>query len=385
MKLFFLLCVACGFWGCNSNNKENTTLEQINEILIDPEKVEASLDLSCIFTDKIDIIPLEVTEECLISEIKRLEYYKNKIFISDGANARIFVFNIQGKFLKSIGRQGMGPGEYSYMGDFSFKGDSIIIQDFWKNKYIAYDLSSEGYREIPCSMHHLEIVSFSDTSYLVSNYNQSEYGYFNLYRFNLNNSAIISTEIPFEKKEIDKSSYGLRRYASKFEDTAMLIYPLNDTIYTLTKNLVTPTYVIHFTSRKLPENLDIIDKEMLYTYVHKNKFLKGWEFMQNSRNYLLGYYIDENFRYCIYDKQKNEIRVGKQLKMKEIGDIAFYDFYTTNDDDCFFILDADYLSNNWKYTREKCTNIDYKSKLDSIVSTLNEDSNPVLFIRHFKK
>ena len=101
-----------------------------------------------------------MTENCLISDIKKLEFYKNRIFISDRINAKIFVFDSEGNFLRAIGKQGRGPGEYSYMGDFSFKGDSVIIQDLSRKKYIVYDLYSSGYREILYDPHHLEVVVF---------------------------------------------------------------------------------------------------------------------------------------------------------------------------------------------------------------------------------
>lgn len=84
------------------------------EILIDPENFSVDLDLSEILDDSIEIIPLETTEECLISKINRIEFYQDKIFVSDKANAKIFVFTSEGKYLKSIGTQGGGPGEYSF-------------------------------------------------------------------------------------------------------------------------------------------------------------------------------------------------------------------------------------------------------------------------------
>ena len=59
------------------------------EILIDPENFSVDLDLSEILDDSIEIIPLETTEECLISKINRIEFYQDKIFVSDKANAKI--------------------------------------------------------------------------------------------------------------------------------------------------------------------------------------------------------------------------------------------------------------------------------------------------------
>ena len=144
-----------------------------------------------------------------------------------------------------------------------------------------------------------------------------------------------------------------------------------------------PSYVIHYTSRNLPSELNI-NKDMLYRYVHENKYLKGWEFLQNSQDYLLGYYIDNGFKYFIYDKQNSPICIGQWLKMSSLSDLIFYDFYTTDDNQLCILLYADVLSYNWKSVREKSTNECFRNKIDAIVATLNEDSNPILFKCRFK-
>ena len=126
-KILLLLLIICFLEGCSSERRKYISDREIKEIIINPEKTEDYLDISEVLSDSIDIIPLEVTENCLISDIKKLEFYKNRIFISDRINAKIFVFDSEGNFLRSIGKQGRGPGEYSYMGDFSFKGDSVMF------------------------------------------------------------------------------------------------------------------------------------------------------------------------------------------------------------------------------------------------------------------
>lgn len=383
-KILLLLLIICFLEGCSSERRKYISDREIKEIIINPEKTEDYLDISEVLSDSIDIIPLEVTENCLISDIKKLEFYKNRIFISDRINAKIFVFDSEGNFLRSIGKQGRGPGEYSYMGDFSFKGDSVIIQDLSRKKYIVYDLYSSGYREILYDPHHLEVVVFDSIAYFISNYEQSKYGAFNLAKFDLDKSEIVSLGIPFDKGGLDKSGYGLKRYASKCGDDAMLIYPLNDTVYSVNRDEVFPSYMIRFTSRNLPDNLDI-DRDALYGYVHKNNYLKGLEYMQNSHDYLLGYYADNYyFRYCIYNKSESDIRVGNRLIVKSLGGIWIHEFCIMNNNDFVFFQYADILSSNWNYVRDKSDNIRYKKELDSIISNMNEDSNPVVFKCHFK-
>ena len=157
------------------------------------------MDLSDILNDSVEIIPLETKDECLISEIDRLEFYKDRIFVADRKSAKILIFTSAGKYLKSVGKQGVGPGEYSFMGGFTFKGDSVVVQDRFRGKYIVYDLYSNSYREISYNAFHLEVVSFDEIAYLISNYYPSTSGNYNLFKFNFNTSEQVSAELSFEK------------------------------------------------------------------------------------------------------------------------------------------------------------------------------------------
>jgi len=117
----------------------------------------------------------------VISRITKIVIHDDKVFILDGRQSRIFVFDKQANYLYSIGRPGQGPGDLEYPRDFtlsnggniyvvnsmakrlevfSLKGDflkrielelpkeiyystpSRILVDQNKNLYIAYNLSS---------------------------------------------------------------------------------------------------------------------------------------------------------------------------------------------------------------------------------------------------
>lgn len=95
MVIFLLLIIACLLGGCSSKPNGMIQNEDIKEILINPDKVEAYLDLSEI-VDSMEIIPLETTEKCLISEIDRIEIYQDLIYVSDRTNAKILYLLLRG-------------------------------------------------------------------------------------------------------------------------------------------------------------------------------------------------------------------------------------------------------------------------------------------------
>lgn len=92
--------------------------EEIKEIVINPEEVDPILDLSEVLDDSIEIIPLETNDECFISDVKRIGFYKDKIYVLDETNNGILVFDSQRKYQKRIGKQGDGLGEYAQLWNF---------------------------------------------------------------------------------------------------------------------------------------------------------------------------------------------------------------------------------------------------------------------------
>jgi hypothetical protein len=71
---------------------------------------------------KIEIIPLETTDESLIKNINKLIYYDNKFYILDYSAYKIFVFDSQGNYLFKIDDRGPGPEQYTHIADFDVDG-----------------------------------------------------------------------------------------------------------------------------------------------------------------------------------------------------------------------------------------------------------------------
>lgn len=67
MKYLLLLLIVYTFCGCYTGTQKVAHTNEIREILIDPDKFETFLDLSEILDDSVEVIPLEMKEECLIS------------------------------------------------------------------------------------------------------------------------------------------------------------------------------------------------------------------------------------------------------------------------------------------------------------------------------
>jgi len=100
----------------------------------------------------VKFIPLEFSDECPIKSILKLDFYNDTIFIlsRDG----LYSFNKEGKFICQFGRKGQGPGEYILPFDFGIdkQNKRVIIYDSNKSKIQIYDLSGKFLKSVKIGM-----------------------------------------------------------------------------------------------------------------------------------------------------------------------------------------------------------------------------------------
>jgi len=63
-----------------------------------------------------------------INKVNKVEYYKEEYFVLDKGKSNVLVFNLDGEFVRKIGKRGNGPGEYKNVSDFIInKAQNTII------------------------------------------------------------------------------------------------------------------------------------------------------------------------------------------------------------------------------------------------------------------
>jgi len=64
-----------------------------------------------IFIESVKYIPLETNNSCLIADASFVSLYDEFILVADSKH-NVFLFDLNGKFIRKIGIKGKGPGEY---------------------------------------------------------------------------------------------------------------------------------------------------------------------------------------------------------------------------------------------------------------------------------
>ena len=103
-------------FSCSQNNTECN----VNEITINVSETSNDAALLTDVFEVDDLIQLESSPECIISSIKRIQYFKGCYYILDKSRQKcVLVFDLQGHFIRKIGALGHGKGEYATIEDFA--------------------------------------------------------------------------------------------------------------------------------------------------------------------------------------------------------------------------------------------------------------------------
>jgi len=226
-------------------------------------------------------IVLESADSSLMQSIRKIYIANNKIFILTWGDAQILIFDINGKFISKINKNGRGPEEYSYAVDFSISsnGDTICLFDKELAKLIYYSPNGKFYLskslnadlETYLALPNGKTVGYSHLNY-VEPLNDTIY---QLWYFD-KNGKILDGCLPVRTNVLGHS-IGL---ASSFNSTNsgnFFIPYTQSIIYKISEDPfnITPIFKIDFKDKSMPDNLLDLPKKELYEVIKKAFVLSG--------------------------------------------------------------------------------------------------------------
>ena len=250
--LFIILSVcllSCQYAG---DSTKNSTIETIPVF----SNYTTELPFSA-FVDTIELIPLETTEENLIGEITRLIFNDGTYYIrstNSMQNAKLFVFDENGKYLKKISKQGGGPEEYIEFKDFTMTIDNqVVIADYQKLLYFDSEGKFLHSNKINQSFSATELLSTKENDILVfltlpnlfQNYLISKIDKEGNQNFFFN---------PGKEEALKCNFRTIWRAFLATDSSFYLAYPFCDTIYSISPDLkkIASIYYIDYGDKKLP-------------------------------------------------------------------------------------------------------------------------------------
>lgn len=323
MKHLITLILFLSFFSCSSPQKEKSN-KKIELIQLSPEK-ERKLYFSEI-VDSISIIVLETSNRSLLTDISKIDYDDGYLFILNSQDKLVYSFDNNGIFKSVIANKGNAPGEILYPQCFAL---DRVNKEIWltnNNSFYRYNYTGKYLGNKPYSL------SFSDFCIEKS-------GNIYFYTNKTNNSHIgdgfLTGDITMlspqgKKKTWFKSKAALQNepnksYMSFFtripfseqkDGKITCHYAFSDTIYSIQKDYIVPSYVIDFGENKSKIDLDQISgpdvKEYIQTHPktvwYTREVIETPNILRFSYNFGFESYAD-----VYYNKNNGHILEGKPI------------------------------------------------------------------------
>ena len=432
---YILLLLVITLLGCSSNKKQEMTSKLKIPVINLSKNVSSvpSLLLSEV-AEKLEIVPLEMTDESVLSDITEMQVTDHNIWIDHGREFYIYRFSRTGKFLNRIGSIGQGPGEYVNYLTFLVDEDKKEVYIFSTNNgVLVYDFEGRFKKKISDFQNMVGMFSSIYKQYILNDHKFFAIQNFGLYRSVDKDSlwSFVSLDDNFQKKKLFKNpvhvgkeeqiianranmdrmvNYWMEYLTSVdiYNGQLTLKYPDTDTIYCYddATNQLLPQYAI-FTDEEKGDyeathlwfkDRKAFDYFSIFSYYPTKDFV-----------YLIGSKGEEVYTYC-YNKKDGSVRLQKRQSAITERDVPWFsfplrqmkrDFVLDNDlGGGDFTVDSRSSGKYWidvldSSDNENWIDIDQiksstvideskKKELIQVLENVTEDSNPILLIATLK-
>jgi hypothetical protein len=422
-KINILLIFTLTLFSCNSKtekNKEQIIVPKVDlsSIKIIEDKYPKLIDIDRDFKNKkelrlsdialdIEYVKLEAGTDSYIGGGNSTIYVDNKyIYIYN--QKRLLQFSRNGKFVKEIGRNGRGPGEFPGIKGFTIdkKKKSIYIIANYLANVLEYNCESgeflgsfpidkrAGSSMLPGVFQIVDTDTFAVLSHPMTQF-RKDYFFAQIVDSKGNiihnqKSHIYSTD---DKEKINERSLPAGNQTWKFGNEIRFFEYLNDTIYSYINNQFKPSYI--FNLGKYKGDFDVMVKTR---DERKSKSIAVRSFAETSGHLLFKCLFDNKWILSMYNKQTKRFytvsnphtKYGK-IENDIDGGSPFWPMVTNYDEQNqeWVALDTA-IDMKQKLTNEFMANSEAKfpekkAELQKFLNELKVDDNPVLMIVKLKE
>jgi len=355
-------------FSCRQENRIEAIHKADKTLEVDIDRARTSFKLSEI-VDTVYFVPLETCEDCLLGNIGRIIFHDSLVIVLDDpfrGEGRIYLFNREGKFVRSVGNIGRGAEEYTKGTDLQLVDGNVQILDNPRS-VVTYGLDGSFIGRKRFDFGAFNFV-FHNEKYHVSGGGPKANTLFTTDR----NFKTEASYFPHQNSWLNMIHHipfwvadGFVHYARSYDNM----------VYSLSDGAPKPYLFV-----------DYLDKAISYEEVSK----KGFDFESSTPNYAFTRFILENKNYMmvvanyqdrpyitLVDKnaEKQVTYSHMQIEHDLTGENRSAPIAVMGDD--YFVYNVDPSSLFGKTAKRD-------ARLDDILRTANEFSNPILMMVKFK-
>lgn len=392
--LVFVMCISCGSYNTA------TMYADADTISIDGATRCDSLIFSDFFKAP-KVVLLETKPECVVQNIRSLEIYKEDIYILDDRANKLYIFDGNGKFKRTISSPGRGHGEYMKLADFSIDRTKEVI-------YLLDEATDEILKFRLDDYKFLSSIKAVQNGYLT--YCMQEIGG----KIYLNRSSVLEKE-KYELREIDERngkqvgkflksddynhgwnfplSLEHSNFYSKNSQSPKYIGLFSNLIMNVTADGVSAAYIVD--SRKFVDKEEVLKMQKIaegklekidFSGIYSQKRIHQISrFIESPSKVFFQYLEGDERNYLVYDKASGKTKTSNLFMDDYVSDknMIPMDFCYSDERGVVALLKPCFMPHFIKYIIDggkMRTHLDNYSRLIK----LNKDSNPVLFFHEYK-
>lgn len=392
--LAFVMCISCGSYNTA------TMYADADTISIDGATRCDSLIFSDFFKAP-KVVLLETKPECVVQNIRSLEIYKEDIYILDDRANKLYIFDGNGKFKRTISSPGRGHGEYMKLADFSIDRtkEVIYLLDEATDEILKFSLDDYKF------LSSIKAVQDGYLTYCMQEIDGKIY---------LNRSSVLEKE-KYELREIDERngkqvgkflksddynhgwnfplSLEHSNFYSKNSQSPKYIGLFSNLIMNVTADGVSAAYIVD--SRKFVDKEEVLKMQKIaegklekidFSGIYSQKRIHQISrFIESPSKVFFQYLEGDERNYLVYDKASGKTKTSSLFMDNYVSDknMIPMDFCYSDERGVVALLKPCFMPHFIKYIingGKMRTHLDNYSRLIK----LNKDSNPVLFFHEYK-
>lgn len=379
---------------CSCGSKQNHSVATDGEAVLIPFEAGLNNERKVLLSDlveKVEYIPLQTDTNCLIGRLADNNVIRSQKYYFFACRKTLLQYTRDGKFVRTIGSVGQGPGEYSFITDVDVNDASHQVFVSSPDKKInVYDMETgEFLHALPTyGTMSFQIKMLNDSTPVRFLYNMTG----SVAHMALITDAKGDTISAYPRHNLFTVEKGMAyimssnndRYLYRSGGDICCRENYNDTIYTITPQALTPRYVIDLGKYRLPleYRFEVLGDEAKFESVAAPYLLahpiETADYLFIPYEHCAGGDDDESLL-AVYDKARGECYAVEGGALSNDMDYLF-DFQPTVALDDYTLMKVYSASKIFELAEKNPAILKNES-----LQYLQEDDNPVLMVVTLKK
>lgn len=344
-------------------------------------------------------VSLETNSKNLIGRIDEIKVVDEFIFILDSRKSKgVFMFDLNGKYLRRIGEVGGGPAEYPFPGDMAIneKNKEIFIFNGNVRKIYKYNFQGEFLGKIPLELggYSINITKDGDIMLFCQGYSNDHLGELkNKAFYVINQEGEIISFGPTQSNDFKNVKITNGNNISVKNQEISYCNKFSDTIYKIKEDLVNIQYILDFGENSLNREKfkNLKTKKFLNEIRDDDNLIPNFRGIHyQTNNYLyFSFYYGQTIINCYFNKNTSKLYASKIIDFSNVN--CLYSFVAKASYKDYFISSLDAL--NLVDSRDNMlgiTDSQWKKSSSQTMEIMNDlnvkaTDNPVLIFYKLKE